>query len=320
MFYHGNILFLNQTANSPKSDLEFFYACPDRSVRNAMGQRVMKVEKKKNIVAGTGPNNVIEVTTIYVRDATGNVMGVYTAEQNLINGNLNGFFNQIRQTLTLEEHHTYGVSRTGMETYTDMVLFNRDVIKFGPVFIDVPGVVTDNVQNAEQRTLKMKRYELNSHQSSVHLTISDRKLSVQQGTTTQTAFYTADVINYSDYYSFGMQKPGRHGAEQNEKYRYKHQGQESDSEILSEGNSYAYEYRMSDARLGRFWSVDPLAPEYPHNSPYAFSENRLIDGVELEGLEFSDYKISFRANINIKSLPYLLSSVDIQTRNFNAIM
>jgi hypothetical protein len=28
-----------------------------------------------------------------------------------------------------------------------------------------------------------------------------------------------------------------------------------------------------------------LAPEYPHNSPYAFSENRLIDGVELEGLE-----------------------------------
>jgi hypothetical protein len=57
----------------------------------------------------------------------------------------------------------------------------------------------------------MKRYELNSHQSSVHITVSDRKLSVQQGTTTQTAFYTADVISYGDYYSFGMQKPGRFG-------------------------------------------------------------------------------------------------------------
>ena len=42
---------------------------------------------------------------------------------------------------------------------------------------------------------------------------------------------------------------------------------------------------MDDSRVGRFWSVDPLASKYPHNSPYAFSENRLLDGVELEGLE-----------------------------------
>jgi len=42
---------------------------------------------------------------------------------------------------------------------------------------------------------------------------------------------------------------------------------------------------MHDPRLGRFFAVDPLAPKYPHNSPYAFSENRLLDGVELEGLE-----------------------------------
>ncbi len=33
--------------------------------------------------------------------------------------------------------------------------------------------------------------------------------------------------------------------------------------------------------------MDPLAPDYPHNSPYAFSENRVIDGVELEGLEYA---------------------------------
>lgn len=42
---------------------------------------------------------------------------------------------------------------------------------------------------------------------------------------------------------------------------------------------------MHDPRLGRFFAVDPLASKYPHNSPYAFSENRVIDGVELEGLE-----------------------------------
>jgi hypothetical protein len=42
---------------------------------------------------------------------------------------------------------------------------------------------------------------------------------------------------------------------------------------------------VHDARIVRFLSVDPLAPDYPHNSPYAFSENRVIDAIELEGLE-----------------------------------
>jgi len=42
---------------------------------------------------------------------------------------------------------------------------------------------------------------------------------------------------------------------------------------------------MHDTRIGRFFAVDPLAGSYPHNSPYAFSENRVIDAVELEGLE-----------------------------------
>ncbi len=42
---------------------------------------------------------------------------------------------------------------------------------------------------------------------------------------------------------------------------------------------------MHDPRIGRFFAVDPLAPKYPHNSPYAFSENRVLDGIELEGLE-----------------------------------
>jgi RHS repeat-associated protein len=150
-------------------------------------------------------------------------------------------------------------------------------------FIVTAFPVTVNEEFAEQRVLKMKRYELNSHQGSVYATVSDRKLS--NSSTTRTAFYTADVVSWADYYSFGQLKNGRHGQETNIKTRYKHQGQESDSEILGEGNSYAYEYRMSDARLGRFWSLDPLSAKYAYNSPYAFSENRVIDGIELEGLE-----------------------------------
>jgi RHS repeat-associated protein len=68
-------------------------------------------------------------------------------------------------------------------------------------------------------------------------------------------------------------------------YRYGFQGQEKDDEVKGEGNSVNYKYRMHDPRIGRFFAVDPLAGDYPHNSPYAFSENRVIDAVELEGLE-----------------------------------
>ena len=81
-----------------------------------------------------------------------------------------------------------------------------------------------------------------------------------------------------------MLVPGRHY--NSEKYRFAFQGQEKDDEIKgSTGTSYAYKYRMHDPRTGRFWSIDPLTKKYPWNSPFAFSENRVIDGVELEGLE-----------------------------------
>jgi RHS repeat-associated protein len=75
------------------------------------------------------------------------------------------------------------------------------------------------------------------------------------------------------------------------KYRYGFQGQEKDDEIKGgEGNSLNYTYRMHDPRVGRFFAVDPLFADYPHNSPYAFSENRVIDAIELEGLE--SFKVS----------------------------
>jgi RHS repeat-associated protein len=68
-------------------------------------------------------------------------------------------------------------------------------------------------------------------------------------------------------------------------YRYGFQGQEKDDEVKGEGNSLNYEYRMYSSQIGRFFAVDPLAPKYPHNSPYAFSENVVINAIELEGLE-----------------------------------
>lgn len=58
-----------------------------------------------------------------------------------------------------------------------------------------------------------------------------------------------------------------------------------DNEIKGEWNSLNFKYRMHDPRLNRFFAPDPLTKDYPYNSPYAYSENRLLDAVELEGLE-----------------------------------
>ncbi|TAJ04000.1 hypothetical protein DMA11_24060, partial [Marinilabiliaceae bacterium JC017] len=91
------------------------------------------------------------------------------------------------------------------------------------------------------------------------------------------------LIASNTYYPFGMTITSLSAG--GEMYRYGFQGQEVDHEIKDHGNSINYKYRMHDPRIGRFFTVDPLSSKYPWNSSYAFSENRVIDAVELEGLE-----------------------------------
>ena len=89
----------------------------------------------------------------------------------------------------------------------------------------------------------------------------------------------------SDYHPFGMLIPDRNGAVSGTDYRYGFQAQECDQEMSNSASHYAFEYRIHDARIGRFLSIDPLTGNYPYNSPYSFCENTPIAFVELEGLE-----------------------------------
>lgn len=47
----------------------------------------------------------------------------------------------------------------------------------------------------------------------------------------------------------------------------------------------SFKYRVHDPRIGRFLSVNPLAPQYPWYTPYQFAGNEVIWANELEGLE-----------------------------------
>ncbi|OWP74764.1 hypothetical protein BWG23_12985 [Flavobacterium oreochromis] len=76
---------------------------------------------------------------------------------------------------------------------------------------------------------------------------------------------------------------------------------------------------MHDPRVGRFFATDPLEVIYPWNSPYAFSENRVIDMVELEGLESSptkdkqQNKTGFESGKGSNEKPIILAEVVIET-------
>jgi hypothetical protein len=83
------------------------------------------------------------------------------------------------------------------------------------------------------------------------------------------------------------------------------------------GGAVAFKYRIHDPRIGRFLSIDPLAPDYPHNSPYAFSENDVIASVELEGLEKITHMMKFEMNLSGSKL-YVLTSNEM-TREFGSL-
>ena len=124
--------------------------------------------------------------------------------------------------------------------------------------------------------------------------ISDKKLGINT-TTPVSAFaiatyFTADVKSAGDYYSFGMQMGGRTFSASD--YRFGFQRQETEQELWG-GQASFFKYRISDNRLGRFFSVDPLTGFYPWNSPYAFSENRVTNANKLLYYENWDNYFNF---------------------------
>jgi len=67
-------------------------------------------------------------------------------------------------------------------------------------------------------------------------------------------------------------------------YRYGFNGKENDKDISEGGQDYGM--RISDTRLGKFLSVDPITKSYPQLTPYQFASNSPISGRDLDGLEF----------------------------------
>jgi RHS repeat-associated protein len=100
-------------------------------------------------------------------------------------------------------------------------------------------------------------------------------------------------------------------------YRFGFNGKEKDNEVSGSGNTLAFEARIYDSRLGRFFSTDPFAPEYPMLSPYCFAANSPIRLVDVLGLGPGDVVVAFgggdfRGNGDKGGAPMVIKKVNEQ--------
>jgi RHS repeat-associated protein len=81
-------------------------------------------------------------------------------------------------------------------------------------------------------------------------------------------------------------------------YRFGFQGQETDDEVYGPENAVSYKYRVHDARLGRFLSVDPMAHLREWVSPYNFVQNNPIMRTDPTGALDGEYDVTHDENGN----------------------
>lgn len=102
---------------------------------------------------------------------------------------------------------------------------------------------------------------------------------------------STEIKSEKSYYPFGLLHKGYNNTVIGTENNYKqYQGQEYTEDLGL--NTHEWKYRMSDPAIGRFWQIDPLAEDYVYNSTYAFQENKMGMGVELEGLELAGWDIA----------------------------
>ena len=264
---------ITRTSGSSKKNLKFEY--------DAMGNRVAK-----HVYAGS----VLASSTYYVRDAQGNVMGVYEHKMDAENAVLE---------YRLIERNIYGSAQVGIcKDTVDLNITNAS------------GALTQATYY-HARQLNHRQYSLSNHLGNVLTTLGDGKAPVDSNSDGVIDYFTAYIISVSDYSPFGVELADRTWSI--EEYRSGFQKQEKDKELW-EGAMY-YKYRVEDPRLGRFFSVDPLYAKYPHNSNYAFSENVLINAVEWEGLEAFFVHGTISTNERWKNKGHELVDVIMQITN-----
>ncbi|MBN4081587.1 RHS repeat-associated core domain-containing protein [bacterium AH-315-C07] len=227
----GKVQSVSRSSSSNKPNLQFVY--------DATGNRIMKKVD----------NNTDSTFTYYVRDASGNIMGIYEKEN------------------------------TGDVIFTEAPIYGGDRIGIYKPYINENDTLL--VTNKYSREIGKKVFEMKDHLGNVRVTISDIKNS--DGSIAP-ANFTADILSMQNYYPFGSAMPGR--TSNTTDYRYGFNGMEKDDELNGSGNSYDFGARIYDPRVGRWLSLDPLMDKYPDLSGYNFTSNNPVLFVDYDGKDY----------------------------------
>ncbi len=159
----------------------------------------------------------------------------------------------------------------------DVVMKNKFLIQVLSILVIVN---TASAQSYKRQVGKIS-YEIKDHLGDVSVVISDvKEYDVVTGKS------TAQVLSAINYYTFGMEMPGRMYS--SAAYRYGYNGKEKDNELKGNGNSLDYDARIYDPRIGKWLSNDPLQQKYPGLSPYNYVANNPVSFIDPDGKEIVD--------------------------------
>ncbi|MBV6484841.1 MAG: hypothetical protein KFKLKKLM_01359 [Flavobacteriales bacterium] len=153
------------------------------------------------------------------------------------------------------------------------------------------------------------KYELSNHLGNVHVVVSDRKLTVDDGTYSAGVkinstpdgivdYYSPDVLVTQDFFPGGMLMPGRNYNPSN--YSFGWQGQFAVDEVSGVKNHYTTQNWEYDPRTLRRWEQDPLQSQFSGWSPYSTLFNNPIRMIDPTGLAPDDYTSKRDGTIEVK--------------------
>ncbi|MEP3445852.1 MAG: RHS repeat-associated core domain-containing protein, partial [Flavobacteriaceae bacterium] len=120
-------------------------------------------------------------------------------------------------------------------------------------------------------------YDYTDHLGTVRLSYSDL-----DGNGTIDA--ASEILQERNTYPFGLVQKGYNGNINGPENNYQtYLGQEINKELGLDWLSFRHRNYIPE--IGRFFGVDPIAEEYPNQTPYQFASNNPIWKIELEGLE-----------------------------------
>jgi RHS repeat-associated protein len=249
---------------------------------NKIHENVLHLNFAPNYIFDVENSNDIENAN-YSFQFWGNSTQDLKGEHNLAYNN-----NYVSESFNISAWDLYGSSRLGTrnvdKSFDVIIIAGRSYNWVNNTVTNENLFPTQAISNKKYRLLGAKTFELTNHLGNVISTVSDRKLMVQDAQNIgYVHHYTPEILSIGEQYAFGMSMPSRTFSV--EDYRYGFNGKENQDELLGDDNAQDFGARMYDARVGRWWGLDPLASKSSGLSPYSAFANSPILMKDPDGKE-----------------------------------